>query len=62
MLKYTHSKNLKGAVSMMTTKEEKRELLHIASQYVVDFRGLLRRDYLRETQIDLIFYMPILPL
>jgi hypothetical protein len=28
MLKYTHSKNLKGAVSMMTTKEEKRELLH----------------------------------
>ena len=43
---------------MMTTKEEKRELLHIASQYVVDFRGLLRRDYLREAQIDLIFYMP----
>jgi len=28
VLKYTHSKNLKGAVSMMTTKEEKRELLH----------------------------------
>ena len=28
MLKYNHRKNPKGAVSILTTKEEKRELLH----------------------------------